>query len=266
MNTSPSSLNVWRDLVEWVINWFTKTILAILAAGPVPQHIGFVMDGNRRYARQRNQKVQEGHYQGFHALHRTLDTCLQLNIRAVSVYAFAIDNFKRPKEEVDALMELAKDKLIEMSQKGELLDRHGVRLNIVGRRTLLPPDVQEVAAKVEEMTKHHTNAILNICMPYSSRDELTTAVRDSVRDCREFGGPEDISEDEIDKRLEIASRGSPPLDVLVRTSGTYRLSDYMLWQACEDVQIHFVQKMWPDFGLWDFVPILLEFQRKTLSS
>ncbi|KAG8898802.1 cis-prenyltransferase, partial [Tulasnella sp. 403] len=179
------------------------------------------------------------------------------------VYAFSIENFKRPSEEVEALMSLAKEKLIEMSEKGEILDRHGVRLNIIGRRELLPRDVQKVAAKVESMTQHNTNAILNICMPYTSRDEMTTAVQATVKDCRDdFVGVEDITEHSIDKRLQITARGSPPLDILVRTSGTYRLSDFLLWQASEDCQIHFSKAYWPDYGLWDFIPVLLAYQKR----
>ncbi|KAG8963464.1 RNA helicase [Tulasnella sp. 408] len=144
------------SIVDWVYSLLTRIMLAILAAGPMPKHICFVMDGNRRYARSHSQRVQEGHTQGFYALHRILDVCLLLNIRCVSVYAFAIENFKRPEEEVTALMDLAKTKLIEMTQKGELLDRNGVRVNIIGRREMLPHDVQEVAKRVEDMTRHHT--------------------------------------------------------------------------------------------------------------
>lgn len=252
------------SIVDWIYGLLTQIILSILAAGPMPKHICFVMDGNRRYARSHAKRVQEGHTQGFYALHRILDVCLQLNIRCVSVYAFAIENFKRPEEEVTALMDLAKTKLIEMTQKGALLDRNGVRVNIIGRREMLPHDVQEVAKQVEDMTRHHTNAILNICMPYASRHEMTDAIDEAIRRCD--GSPEDIDEDEIEKHLEMTVRGSPPLDVLIRTSGTYRLSDYMLWQACENTQLHFTSTYWPDFGLRDFVPILLAFQKRVWAS
>ncbi|KAG9015926.1 RNA helicase [Tulasnella sp. 427] len=116
MATSGSAF-LW-SIVNWIYDLITRIVLAILVAGPMPKHIGFVMDGNRRYARSHAKRVQEGHTQGFYALHRILDVCLQLNIRCVSVYAFAIENFKRPEEEVTALMDLAKNKLIEMTQKG----------------------------------------------------------------------------------------------------------------------------------------------------
>jgi len=258
-----AGLEAWKWLLTLLTDFFTRIICTVLSSGPMPKHIGFVMDGNRRYARNRQQRVLDGHTAGFYTLHRLLDVCLALDIRCVSVYAFSIENFKRPQEEVDGLMALAKDKLIEMSQKGEVLDRHQIRVNVVGRRELLPPDVQETAVKVEQMTMHHEKAILNICMPYTSRDEMTSAVETTLRDCRdEFLYPEDITESDIDKSLQSVQRHSPPLDILVRTSGTFRLSDYFLWQASEGAQLHFTATYWPDFGLRDLVPILFAYQQK----
>jgi len=258
-----AGVDAWWSFVAWLSDFLSRILLAILAAGPMPKHIAFVMDGNRRYARSHQKRVQEGHSDGYTALHSILDVCLQLNIQCVTVYAFSIENFKRPKEEVDALMALAKDKLVEMSQKRNILDRHGVRLNVIGRRELLPLDVQEVAARVENMTKDNKNAILNICMPYTSRDEMASAVEEVGRCCKEdLLCAEDIMESDIDKHIETTARGSRPVDILVRTSGTYRLSDFMLWQVNENVQIHFSPTYWPDFGLRDFVPLLLAFQRK----
>jgi len=261
-----AGLDAWRWLITFLTDFITRVLCAILSAGPMPQHIAFVMDGNRRHARGRGKRVQEGHTQGFYTLHRLLDVCLALDIRCVSVYAFSIENFKRSQEEVDGLMSLAREKLIEMSRKGEVLDRHQIRVNIVGRRELLPLDVQETARKVEAMTSHHERAILNICMPYTSRDEIARAVELTVRDCQdEFTSAEDIMECDIEKSLQSCRMHSPPLDVLVRTSGTFRLSDYFLWQGCEKAQIHFTSTLWPDFGLRDFIPILFSYQRKVWS-
>jgi len=227
-------LEVARWLISLISDFFMRLLLTVLVAGPIPQHIAFVMDGNRRYARTHHKLVQDGHTEGFHTLHRTLDVCLGLNIRCVSVYAFSIENFKRSKDEVESLMSLAKEKLVKMGQKGDILDRHGVKLNIVGRRELLPPDLQEIALQVETMTKYNKSAILNICMPYTSRDEMASAVQLSVQDCKDdFISAEDIAECDIEKSLQTCLRWSPPLDVLVRTSGTSRLSDFFLWQASE---------------------------------
>jgi ditrans,polycis-polyprenyl diphosphate synthase len=224
------------------------------------------MDGNRRFARLRNKEVAEGHREGFKALKKVLETCLRLNIRCVTVYAFSIENFKRSQSEVEALMTLAKQKLEELCEQGGLLEEYGVRLNVIGRVSMLPQDVQAAVYKAEEMTKDYNNAILNICMPYTSRDEMATAVQSIVQKCRAGDlNAEEISEYEIDAELLTSLRGSPPLDILIRTSGVKRLSDFLLWQTCENTQIHFSSAYWPEFGLRHFAPILLEYQRKAWS-
>ncbi|KAJ3980682.1 Decaprenyl diphosphate synthase-like protein [Lentinula detonsa] len=246
-----------------------RSLLRVLAAGPIPQHVGFVMDGNRRYARGKGKLVQEGHGDGYLALRRVLEICLRLNIRCVSVYAFAIDNFKRPQQEVDSLMQLAESKLLELCSHGDLLQEYGVKLNVIGRKTLFPDSVQAAVRKAEDLTKGNNRSILNVCMPYSSRDEMTTAVEDCIRealakdvDYFTADNPiEGITEDTINSHLMSVKRGSPPLDILIRTSGVKRLSDFMLWQCCENTQLHFSNTYWPDFGLFDLVPIIFEWQK-----
>jgi ditrans,polycis-polyprenyl diphosphate synthase len=144
---------------SWLSAQAQSCLLDVLTAGPIPKHVAFVMDGNRRYARSKQKAVYEGHSEGFIALRRTLEICLRLNIRCVSVYAFAIDNFNRPKDEVDALMALAEEKLNELCQKGDLLEEYGVRLNIIGRKELLPPTVQQAAQRAEDLTRHNDKCV-----------------------------------------------------------------------------------------------------------
>ncbi|KAJ4490846.1 Decaprenyl diphosphate synthase-like protein [Lentinula aciculospora] len=270
-------MNFISTLVQWIltklrITWLAqRLLLRTLVAGPIPQHVGFVMDGNRRYARGKGKLVQEGHGDGYLALRRVLEICLRLNIRCVSVYAFAIDNFKRPQEEVSALMQLAETKLLELCSHGDLLQEYGVKLNVIGRRSLFPESVQAAIRRAEVLTKRNSRSILNVCMPYSSRDEMTTAVEDCIRealviedagkDINDYFMCVYITEDTINSHLMSVKRGSPPLDILVRTSGVKRLSDFMLWQCCENTHLHFSNTYWPDFGLLDFVPIILEWQR-----
>ncbi|KAF8187430.1 Decaprenyl diphosphate synthase-like protein [Pholiota molesta] len=259
-----------RRGLTWLQNQLATTarnlLLSVLAAGPIPKHVAFVMDGNRRYARMKHRAVQQGHSEGFVALRRMLEICLRLNIKCVSAYAFAIDNFKRSEEEVAALMALAEEKLTELCKHGDLLEQYGVRLNIVGNTKLLPESVQAAVRRAEDLTRHNERAILNLCMPYASRDEVTTAIKYSVEDSLKTNQYEvsSITEQDIDSRLQISLGGSPFLDILVRTSGAKRLSDFMLWQCSENTQIQFSKAFWPDFGLLDFVPIILDYQRKSL--
>ncbi|KAK0464443.1 dehydrodolichyl diphosphate synthetase [Desarmillaria tabescens] len=223
----------------------------------------FVMDGNRRYARMNHKQIPQGHAEGYVALRRVLEICLRLNIKCVSVYAFAIDNFKRPEDEVQALMSLAQEKLMELCQHGDLLEEYGVRLNVLGKRELLPKPVREAIRMAENMTRGHNRSILNICMPYASTDEITTAVQSCVKNALAKDDVDlRISTQDVEDNLMTSKAGSPPLDIMIRTSGVKRLSDFLLWQCCEDTQIQFCSAYWPDFGLFDFVPIILDFQRK----
>ncbi|WWC62522.1 di-trans,poly-cis-decaprenylcistransferase [Kwoniella dejecticola CBS 10117] len=267
-----------NTVVHFLFSIATTILLYLVSLGPIPQHVGFVMDGNRRYARGLGKEVSEGHGEGFAALKRTLEICLRLRIRAVSVYAFAIDNFSRSENEVSALMRLAKDRLAELCQHGELLEEYGVKIKFIGQISLFPPDVQQAVREMEEMTKHHKNGVLNVCAPYSSRDEITTSLQDTVqtvlRDSDSIRVNDIKSEDilrrlgtskavsEVDRALFSRPDESGKLDILVRTSNVKRLSDFMMWQASQDTQLHFVNTFWPEFGLSDMIPILLGWQQK----
>ncbi|KAF7353737.1 Alkyl transferase [Mycena venus] len=217
-----------------------RLLLRILAAGPIPKHVAFVMDGNRRYARSHQQPIHQGHSDGFVALRRMLEACLRLE-RTISLW--------------------------KCRSMGKFWKEYGVRLNVLGKTSLLPEYVQEAIRHVESVTRNNNKAILNICMSYSSQDEMTTAVDSAVRLSLEKSEKSnsdvsEITEDDIDAQLFTSLAGSPPLDILIRTSGVKRLSDFLLWQCSENTQIHFSKTYWPEFGLWDFIPILLDYQRK----
>ncbi|KAH9937002.1 Decaprenyl diphosphate synthase-like protein [Fomitopsis serialis] len=230
-----------QRLVHTAVTNFCDVALTVLAAGPIPRHVAFIMDGNRRYARSHHQPAQEGHAQGGIALRRVLEICMLLKVRCVSVYAFAIDNFKRTPEEVDDLMTLLETLLLELCQRGELLDEYGVRLTCP------------------------CSAIFNVCMPYGARNEIATAVDLAVEHALSKR-QKTITEDDIGAHLMTTRVGSPPLDLLVRTSGVRRLSDFLLWQCCEDTQLQFLNPTWPEFGLWDLVSIILDYQRRAWSA
>ncbi|THH27913.1 hypothetical protein EUX98_g6262 [Antrodiella citrinella] len=199
-------------------------LLRVLAAGPIPQHVAFVMDGNRRYARMHSKEVQEGHAEGYVALRRQmLEICMRLGIRCISAYSFSIENFKRSPKEVETLMKLAEEKLLELCEHGELLETYDVRLNVIGRTELLPERVQAAVRKVEDLTRYNDRAILNLCMPYMSRDEMATAVQAAVQHALEVGDENHvITEKDVDAHLMTTVSGSPPLDILIRTSGVRR--------------------------------------------
>lgn len=313
-------------------------------------------------------------------------------MQTVTIYAFSIENFKRSKHEVDALMDMAKIKLTQLSQQGELLDRYGASIRILGQRSLMKPDVLEAMDRACRMTEHNDKTVLNVCFPYTSRDEITTAVRETVQEyarpvpqsqpgherrtpfteerikntlrsqhkneqdpnehmkdieptalhspaasttslTSEPSAPSDTppdQHDDLDQEAEaeaeaeadassvssssttlppealssssspptsytgsptpkplpsrtkppppqpqyknfehitsttinshLFTASDPPLDLLIRTSGVERLSDFMLWQCHEDTRIVFLSVLWPEFDLWQFLPVLWEWQ------
>ncbi|KAK3338650.1 Decaprenyl diphosphate synthase-like protein [Lasiosphaeria hispida] len=319
---------------EWALCRLREVLIGALTQGPIPRHVAFEMDGNRRYARSHKIETIEGHHLGFEALARVLEICYKCGVKVVTVYAFSIENFNRPKYEVDGLMQLAKMKLEQLIQHGELLERYGASVRVLGQRDLMSPDVLEVVDRAVATTKHNKTAILNICFPYTSREEITTAIRSTVEEysttprphstpfsqsritqkilskqgdntellssIREsspsppesrfddaesissssatlhpdspplksgagenvtiYPNAENITAETIDNHLYTA--GCPPLDLFVRTSGVERLSDFMLWQCHQDTHIFFLKCFWPEFDLWHFLPVLVEWQRR----
>lgn len=222
----------------------------ILQTGPVPRHVGVIMDGNRRYAKNHKIELKEGHSLGFETMSLMLELLYDSGIECCTVYAFSIENFKRLKFEVEWLMDLAKLKLQQMAQHGDLCEQYGIRIRILGNRALLPLDVCEILEKAEKMTRGNSRAVLNVCFPYTARDEMASGIR------RVIESGEQITEESLEQHLYTAQL--PPLDLLVRTSGTLRLSDFLLWQtvlpAC---RIVFSDKLWPEFSPWDMLRILL---------
>ncbi|KAK5053152.1 hypothetical protein LTR84_002126 [Exophiala bonariae] len=340
---------------EWALNQLRDLLVGALRQGPVPKHVSFVMDGNRRFAKNHRMETIEGHNLGFEALAKILEVCYKAGVTHVTIYAFSIENFKRSKYEVDALMEMAKIKLKQLVQHGDLLDRYGARIRILGQRELIKPDVLEAVDRAVNMTSNNGDGscVLNICFPYTSREEITSAVRDTVKEYSQplsekerrspfkeeriantirsqhlsefptssptylqpsasqlqspsssttslsslsqgqsehdassvststtlhhddssppsglsakgdsskpqYPSPELISPQTLTSHMYTST--DPPIDLLIRTSGVSRLSDFMLWQCHETTQIVFLDVLWPDFDLWSFLPVLWEWQ------
>ncbi|KXS19212.1 dehydrodolichyl diphosphate synthetase [Gonapodya prolifera JEL478] len=231
----------------------------ILRMGSVPRHVAFIMDGNRRYAKKYHMKTVLGHFKGFDTLEETLEWCLDLGVEWVTVFAFSIDNFKRSSEEVDGLMNLAKEKFELFTQEGQFIQKNGIRVRVLGDLELLPEDVRRAAKSAMEWTKTNRRANLNICIPYTARHELANAVEELLNDTA-LQGPDCLPFESSDVSERLFTAEAPPVDILVRTSGETRLSDFLLWQVCEKTTVHFIDCLWPEFSFSHMLPILLEFQ------
>ncbi|CAH8500511.1 unnamed protein product [Dicrocoelium dendriticum] len=250
---------VWTSLqVKYTL--LQRLCLYFIKLGPIPQHIGFIMDGNRRFAASNCLQTAEGHSRGFSKLSETIQWCKDLGVKEITVYAFSVENFNRDPEEVSFLFTLATEKLNELLSKLEDLCSSGLRIRLIGNLSMLPLRIQRLGCELMLKTRHNTAVTLNVCMAYGSRDELTESVehlRVAVRDG--LIHPSDIDPDLLSACLY--TRSSLPLDLLIRTSGEVRLSDFLVWQSAYFGSVHkFVENYWPVFSFWNFLAAVFHYQ------
>lgn len=222
-----------------------------------PAHVAIIMDGNGRWAKARGLPRTAGHRRGVEAVRETLKAAIELGISYLTLFGFSSENWKRPADEVSDLMGLLRYYL-----RGELaeLHRNGVRLLCIGDRRRLAPDIVGLIEQAEAQTAANTRLTLVIALSYGSRDELVRAARDLARDAAEGRlDPAAIDEERFARRLFTA--GIPDPDLVVRTSGEQRLSNFLLWQ-CAYAELVFVDCLWPDFGRAELAAAVEEFRRR----
>ncbi|KAI8035178.1 dehydrodolichyl diphosphate synthase complex subunit DHDDS [Drosophila gunungcola] len=244
---------------DYKYTWTERFAMRTLrACGHIPHHVAFVMDGNRRFARSQQIDKIEGHSRGFEKLADCLRWCLDIGVREVTTFAFSIENFKRSSEEVEGLFNLAREKFARLLEETARLDEHGIRIRVIGNIELLPLDLQKLVASAMLSTERNDKLFLNVAFAYTSRDEITQAVDTVLRHgCRDLAA-EDISERLLAECLY--TRHSPPPDLVFRTSGETRLSDFMMWQLSTSV-LYFSNVLWPQITFWHFLASILAYQR-----
>ncbi|BAO55047.1 isoprenyl transferase [Nonlabens marinus] len=227
----------------------------LLDPAKLPQHIAVIMDGNGRWAKNQGLMRVRGHEKGTRAVSQTVETCAELGIKYLTLYAFSTENWKRPKLEVDTLM-----KILVSSLRKELptLKKHGISLKAVGSLHLLPQKAQRELNEVIELTKDNDKMDLTLALSYGSREELTNAVKliaqEVVTGDLEL---EDIQEATINNHL--FTKDMPDVDLLIRTSGEHRISNFLLWQIAY-AELYFTEVLWPDFRKEDFLEALKNYQ------
>ncbi|XP_037808430.1 dehydrodolichyl diphosphate synthase complex subunit DHDDS [Lucilia sericata] len=246
---------------DYKYSWVeTLAMNVIKAGGHLPYHIAFVMDGNRRYANSQHIRKIDGHSKGFDKLADCLRWCLDMGIREVTTFAFSIENYKRSEEEVNGLLDLAREKFSKLLEESSKLQEHGVRIRVVGNLTLLPVDLQKLIAKAMLLTENNNKLFLNVAFSYTSRDEITQAV-ESVLMHGDNLEVNNISERLLDECLY--TRHSPSPDLLFRTSGETRISDFLMWQLNSTV-LYFTKILWPQITIWNFLTGVFSYQRAAL--
>ncbi|OOV35345.1 isoprenyl transferase [Candidatus Synechococcus spongiarum] len=223
----------------------------------LPRHLAVIMDGNGRWAQQRRLPRVRGHQMGVQALKRLLQLCGHWGIPALTTYAFSTENWQRPDEEVSFLMALFEQVL---KQELNELDQARVRLRFLGDLEALPPGLQEHIARATARTAHHNRVRLNVCTNYGGRHELVQVARRLAQDVRQgILEPDDINEARFANLLLTA--GDPDPDLLIRTSGEFRISNFLLWQLAY-AEIHITDVLWPDFDQAALATALRDFQRR----
>lgn len=217
------------------------------------KHIAIIMDGNRRWAKERLLPSMMGHKKGVEALKKTTRACNDLGVKYLTVYAFSTENWNRKKEEVDFLMDLFVSTLT--NELAELHDNN-VRMNFIGNLAQLSPKLQEVIKNSKEKTKNNTGVTLTIAVNYGSRDEIVQAVKNIVKD--------GVKEDDIDEKLiskYLYTANLPDPDLLIRTSNEKRISNYLLWQIAYS-EIYITDIFWPDFDKNQLMIAIVEFLKR----
>jgi undecaprenyl diphosphate synthase len=232
-------------------------MLAAIDFACLPQHVAIIMDGNGRWAKQRGQQRIFGHRAGTESVRAIVDTSARLNLKAVTLYAFSTENWKRPKAEVSGLMQMLKHYL-----RSELkeIHRQNIKFQTIGRIEALDKSVQKEIASAKKKTATNTGTILTVALNYGGRAEIVDACRKAVKNLLTSGKAiEDLSENDIEQNLY--TQNLPEVDLLIRTSGEMRISNFLLWQLAYS-EIYVTETLFPDFRRREIFEAILDFQKR----
>ena len=226
----------------------------------LPKHIGIIMDGNGRWAKQRNLPRYKGHIEGAKTFRRIGEFAAEVGVKCLTFYAFSTENWKRPQEEVDAIMQLFREYLMEAEDRKEENKEKGIALRFIGDRKGIPEDIQAIMERIENESKYETKVILNLAINYGGRHEITQGVQEIARKVKNGELlPEEITEDVISDHLYTKNHPDP--DLIIRPSGEYRLSNFLTWQSAYS-EFWFSNVLWPDFTEENLCEALREFEKR----
>ncbi|MEM4258513.1 MAG: polyprenyl diphosphate synthase [Candidatus Thermoplasmatota archaeon] len=226
---------------------------------PVPNHIAIIMDGNRRYARDLELSPEAGHLLGRDKIEEILDWCFELDIKVVTVFAFSTENFKRSKKEVQTLMNLCRHEL-QRALHDERIHKNKVKIQVLGHLESLPKDIQKAARTLMRQTKKYNKYIFNIALAYGGREEIVQAIKKIAQDVKK----EKLKIEEITQKTVssyLYTQGLPDPDLILRTSGEERISNFLLWQLAYS-ELYFSDVYWPAFQKRDFLNAIYTYQQR----
>ena len=223
----------------------------------LPQHVAVIMDGNGRWAKSRDQERTFGHKNAIKAVREVINACNEVNIPYLTLYTFSTENWNRPAEEVNTLMDLLSSTLL---QEAEEIFSKGLRIHAIGDLERLPDTVREQLLNIIELTKNNNKGNLILALSYGSQREILNAVKEISKKVKD--GVVDIND--IDEKLfenHLYTKDFPPVDLLIRTSGEVRISNFLLWQIAY-AELQFLDTLWPDFTKEDFFQCIVNYQSK----
>ncbi len=223
----------------------------------IPHHIGFILDGNRRFAKLRGLKPWRGHEYGRDTVHRLLDWCYDCGVKELTLYTFSLQNFYRPAREVNKLMQLLREELNKLQHDPRVKERK-VRIRVIGQTELLPAEVQEAIRQVEASTQAHDQFTLNFCIAYGGKEEIFEAVKKIAKKVAEkMIDATDLTLEHFESHLLLKSEP----DLIIRTGGEHRTSNFLPWQSSYSEWV-FVKKLLPEFEQEDFKKIIKEYSQR----
>jgi tritrans,polycis-undecaprenyl-diphosphate synthase [geranylgeranyl-diphosphate specific] len=232
-----------------------------IGSGRNPDHIGVILDGNRRWATAHDLNPWEGHYYGAEKVKDFLKWCLDLNIKTVTLYLFSTENFQRSKKEVDEIMKVGQSYL-DWMRDDETLQKYRVRIKVLGRIGMLPENIQQAIKEIEDMTKDYDNYYLNLAIAYGGRAEIVDAAKQITKMAIDKKiNPDDIDEAFFEKYLYTSHLPHQDPDLIIRTSGESRLSGFLLWQSAYS-EFCFIDVYWPGFREIDLERAIRTYQRR----
>jgi tritrans,polycis-undecaprenyl-diphosphate synthase [geranylgeranyl-diphosphate specific] len=246
-----------RAISTTAYNTYERRLMKEVMALPVPHHVAIIMDGNRRYAKEFGLLVSEGHEKGREKLETILEWCMELGVRMLTVYAFSTENVGREKDEVEDLMRLFVRNFRNLAED-ERVHRHKIRVRVLGQKDLLPKDLREAIEHAEDRTKEYDEYFFNIAVGYGGREEIVYAIKkvaEAVKDGRMK--VDDITEKTFTEFLY--TKDMPDPDLVLRTSGEERISNFLLWQLAYS-ELYFSDVYWPGFRKIDFLRAVRSYQ------
>lgn len=228
---------------------------------PPPKHVGIIMDGNRRLAKKLGENPEIGHNLGASKVHEVINWCVSLKIPTITLYAFSLENFNRPEKEVNVLMDLFEREFIEIADHPDV-HNDKIRVSVIGRREMLPKYVQKAINYAEDKTKDYSDYFVNFAIAYGGQQEIIDSVKKIAKQVKTGEIEiEDINVELISKNLYTSNLPSPNPDLIIRTSGEERISNFLTWQSCYS-ELYFCETYWPTFRKVDLLRSIREYQKR----